>query len=53
MTPDIWHLTPDMWQMTCDKWWGVNIHSKFQLPSSYGSGVMMFEGLEEKGDSIN
>ena len=27
---------------TCDKWWGVNILSKFQLPSSYGLGRTMF-----------
>ena len=32
---------------------GVNILSKFQLPSSYGLGVMMFKGLEEKDDRLN
>ena len=30
-----WHLTPDWWLVTCDTWWGVNILSKFLLPSSY------------------
>ena len=27
--------------MTCDMWWGVNILSEFQLPSSFGLGVMI------------
>ena len=36
---DMWHVTCDMWHMTCDTWHmtrlgGVNILSKFQLPSS-------------------
>ena len=31
----------------------MNILSKFQLPSTYGLGVVMFLGLEEKGDSMN
>ena len=33
-----------MWQMTRDMymWWGVNILSKFQLPSSYGLGETVF-----------
>ena len=42
MTCDTWHVTRDIWHMTCDTWhvtfdmlWGVNILSKFQLPSSY------------------
>ena len=34
-------------------WWGVNILSKFQLPSSNGFGVMSFEGLKEKEDLMN
>ena len=39
---DMWHVTCDMWHVTWhvthDMWyvWGVNILSKFQLPSSYG-----------------
>ena len=33
VTRDIWHVTRDMWQMV-----GVDILSKFQLPSSYGLG---------------
>ena len=35
MTRDMWHMTCDMWHMTCDMLWGVNILSKFQLPSSH------------------
>ena len=31
-------MTPDTWHLTCDTWWGVNILSKFQLPSSFGLG---------------
>ena len=51
MTHDTSHVTPDM---TCDKWLGVNILSKFQLPSrSYSLAVMMFEGLEEKYYQMN
>ena len=41
---DTWHLTHDMCHMKCDTMWGVKILSKFQLSSSYGSGVMMFWG---------
>ena len=37
MTPDTWHMTHDMWHML-----GVNILSKFQLPSSYGLGLTVF-----------
>ena len=42
-----WHITRDTWHMTCDTWHvthgggGVNILSKFQLPSSYRLGFMM------------
>ena len=38
LPPDTWHLTPDTWHLTCDTWWGVNILSKFQLPSSFDLG---------------
>ena len=31
----------------------MNILLKFQLPSSYGLGVMFFLGFEEKGNSVN
>ena len=49
-TPDTWHLNwPDMWHMGG----GVNILLKFQLSSFFGLGVMMFQGFEEKVDSIN
>ena len=37
-----WHVTCDTWHMTFDKWWGVNVLSKFQLPSSNGLGSIMF-----------
>ena len=32
---DMLHVTCDTWNMTCDMLWGVNILSKFHLPSSY------------------
>ena len=35
VTCDTWHVTCDMWHVTCDLFKGVNILSKFQLPSSY------------------
>ena len=40
LTPD--NLTPDTRHMTCDLCWVVNLLTKFQLPSSFGLGVMMF-----------
>ena len=46
---DKWSETPDTWHMTCDTWWGVIMLSKFQLPSSYGLGVMMFWRFGGKG----
>ena len=33
---DTWHVTHDTWHMACDMLWGVNILTKFQLPSFYG-----------------
>ena len=39
--------------MTCDTLWGVNILSKFQLPSSYGFGLTGLEDSEQKDDSID
>ena len=35
VTRDTWHVTCDTWHVTCDTLGGVNILSKFQLPSSY------------------
>ena len=35
VTCDTWHVTCDMWHTKYDTWLGVNIFSKFQLPSSY------------------
>ena len=42
VTCDMWHITCDMWHVTHDMWHveGVNILSKFQLPSSYGLWFM-------------
>ena len=48
MTCDTWHVTPETWHVTCDTWWGVNILSKFQLPSSNGLGSMMSWKLGKK-----
>ena len=44
---EMWHVTYDMWHVTCDRWCGLNILSKFQLPSSYSFCEMIcsrFEG---------
>ena len=35
--------------MTCNTLWGVNNLSKYQLPSSYGLGVMMIRRFGGKG----
>ena len=35
ITCGLWHVTCDTWHVTHDMLWGVNILSKFQLPSSY------------------
>ena len=48
-TWDMWHVTLDMRRVTCDMLWGVNILSKFQLPSSYGLWFMIFWILGGKG----
>ena len=42
MTCDMWHVTCYMWHMTYEMWWGVNILSKFQLPSSNDLWFMIF-----------
>ena len=39
----------DTWHLTCDMWWGVNILSKYQLPSSYGLGFTMSWRFRGKG----
>ena len=41
------------WHITCDMLWGVNILSKFQLPSFYCLWFMIFEDLEEKAHGLN
>ena len=56
MTCDTWHVTRDTWHVTCDMLWGVNILSKFQLPSSYCLWFMIFWWFGGKGwltQSIN
>ena len=42
-------MTHDTWHLTCDMWWDMNILSKYQLPSSYGLGVMLFWRFEAEG----
>ena len=50
---DMWHVTYNRWHVTRDMFGGVNILSKFQLPSSYRFDLWYYEDLEEKDDSIN
>ena len=33
-------------------WWAVNILPKFEVPSSYGLAVMIFEDWEEEGHGL-
>ena len=47
---DTWHMTHDMWQVTHDG--GVNILSKFQLPSSCGLAVKVFWRFGGNGSLI-
>ena len=47
-TCDMLHLTHDFWQVV-----GGNGLWKYQLTSSYGFVVLMFEDMEEKEDLIN
>ena len=35
VTGGMWHITRDTWHVTCDTFGGVNILSKFQLPSFF------------------
>ena len=49
VTRDTWHMTHDMRHVTWDMLWGVNIFSKFQLPSSSGLWFMIFWRLGGKG----
>ena len=42
VTGDRWHVTRDMWHMTHDTFSGINILSKYQLPSSSGLGWRVF-----------
>ena len=43
------YVTRDMWHVTCDTWWGVNILSKFHIPSSYTLGLTVSWRLWTKG----
>ena len=52
VTCDMWHVTRDIWHMwhaTCDLLWGMNILSKFQLPTSSDLWFMIFWRLGGKG----
>ena len=49
VTCAIWHGTCDMQHVTCDMLRGMNILSKFQLPSSSGLWIMIFWRLWGKG----
>ena len=42
-----------MWHKTRDNWLVVNFLSTIILPSSFGLGEKVIEGLEEKGDGAN
>ena len=42
VTCDMWHVTRDIWHLTCNRWGEVNPPSKFQLPSFYGLGMMVW-----------
>ena len=57
VTRDMWHVTRDTWQRTRDMWHvggGVNILSKFELPSSYCFWfIIYYEDLEEMADSLS
>ena len=52
VTCDMWHVTGYTGHMTCDMFWGVNILSKFQLPSSYGLWFMVSWRLGGKADGL-
>ena len=45
-------MTRDTWHVTSDKRWGVNILSKFQLPSSCGLAVKVFWRFGGNGSLI-
>ena len=49
VTRDTWHVTRDTWHVTRDTFWGVNILSKFQLPSSYRLWFMILWRSGGKG----
>ena len=49
MTRDLWQVTLDMWHVTHDTFGGVNILSKFQLPSSYRLWFMILWRSGGKG----
>ena len=49
MTCDMWHVTCDTWHVTRDMFGGLDILSKFQLPSSYRLGFMILWRSGGKG----
>ena len=55
VTRDMWHVTRrDLWHVTRDMFGGgVNIVSKFQLPSFTVCDLWYYEDLEEKDEWMN
>ena len=49
VTRDTWYVTRDTWHMTRDTFRGVNILTKYQLPSSYHLWFMIFWRSGGKG----
>ena len=49
VTGDTWHVIRDIWHVTRDMFGGVNILSKFQLPSSYRLWFMILWRSGGKG----
>ena len=52
MTHDMGHVTHDMWHVTHDTLRGMNILSKFLLPSSNVCDLLYYEDIAEKADLL-
>ena len=52
VTCDMWPVTHDIWYVTCDTLWGVNILTKFQLPSSYGLKTVFWKYFHKGSVSL-
>ena len=46
-------MTHDKRHVTCDTLWGMNILSKFKLPSTYGWDRQCHEDSKQKDDPMN